>query len=123
MRRFLNSIMMAAFVASAGVQYNDPDPIRWMAIYLAAFGLCVAWHRGRLPRWIYAGAAVSAVLGAIAVAMAVPEGADVWIAVGDWHMKESGSELIRESGGLGFVALWMAVLSWWSFSAVPAGGG
>ncbi len=113
MRRRFNGLMMAAFVLSAVVQYNDPDPIPWMMVYLSALVLCVAWHQGRLAWWFFAAASGSSVLASVLVASVVPSGADVWVAVGDWHMSEAGSELIRESGGLGLVALWMAVLAVW----------
>ena len=113
MRRIFNGFMMAAFALSAVVQYNDPDPIPWMMVYVSALALCVGWHRGRLPWWFFAAAAAASVVASLTIATMVPAGADVWIAVGDWHMSEAGSELIRESGGLGLVATWMAVLASW----------
>ena len=105
--------MMLAFVLSAGVQYNDPDPIRWMLVYAVALILCVAWHKDRLTWSWFAAAAVVSVVAALAVASTVPPGADVFVAVGDWHMHQMGSEPIRESGGLVFVAVWMAILARW----------
>ena len=113
MRRIFNGFMMVAFALSAVVQYNDPDPILWMMVYLSALGLCVAWHQGRLSWWFFAVAAAASVVASLTVASMVPAGADVWVAVGDWHMSEAGSELIRESGGLGLVGIWMAVLASW----------
>ena len=45
------AILCVLFLLSVGVQYNDPDPGLWIALYgLAAVmaGLCAA---GRLPLW------------------------------------------------------------------------
>jgi len=48
--RALNGLMAALFALAVAVQYNDPDPVRWMAIYGAAciVTLMVA-IRGRAP--------------------------------------------------------------------------
>ena len=35
--RAFNGLMCALFLLSVVVQWNDPDPLRWMAIYGAAF--------------------------------------------------------------------------------------
>jgi hypothetical protein len=117
-RRGLNGLMVLAFVVSAVVQCNDPDPIPWMLMYTAAAGLCVGWARGRVSRRWLAGASVAALLAALAVLSAAPAGVHVWSAMWDWQMKESGSEIIRETGGLLLVAMWMAVLARWSKSDV-----
>jgi Transmembrane family 220, helix len=39
--RVINWVMAVLFLFAAVVQYNDPDPVRWMAMYLAA---CDAWE-------------------------------------------------------------------------------
>ena len=118
MRLALNGLMILVFVASAWVQYNDPDPIPWMLMYTAAAFLCVGWTRGWLSRWWFVGAAVASLLAALVVVSAAPVGVDVWSAVGDWQMNASGSEIIRETGGLLLVATWMAVLAGWSWAEV-----
>lgn len=33
--------MVPLFLLAVAVQWNDPDPVRWMAIYGAAFGVCL----------------------------------------------------------------------------------
>jgi hypothetical protein len=110
--------MVLVFVASAAVQYNDPDPIPWMLLYMAAAALCVGWACGRVSRWWFAGMAVAAAFAALAVVNTAPAGVDVWSAVWDWQMNASGSEIIRETGGLLLVAFWMAVLAQWSWAEV-----
>ncbi|MBK7073407.1 MAG: hypothetical protein IPH44_14005 [Myxococcales bacterium] len=38
----LTAVFAVLCVTSAALQYNDPDPIRWAALYLAAGGAAVA---------------------------------------------------------------------------------
>jgi hypothetical protein len=114
----LNGLMVLVFVASAAVQYNDPDPTLWMLLYMAAAALCVGWACGWVSRWWFAGMAVAAAFAALAVVNTAPAGVDVWSAVWDWQMNASGSEIIRETGGLLLVAFWMAVLAQWSWAEV-----
>ncbi|MFZ5478568.1 MAG: transmembrane 220 family protein [Myxococcota bacterium] len=104
-----NALFALLFAFSAVVQYNDPDPGRWIAMYCAACVTCVAWRR--LPR------AAPAAVGAVALAWGA------WIAAGvhltapfgealtDWKMHAGGSEELREALGLGIVAAWMGVLA------------
>ena len=53
-----NWVMLAAFLFSVAVQYNDPDPVRWMLIYGLAALACILKLMGRL-KW-YLPAAVGA---------------------------------------------------------------
>ena len=48
--RGINGVVTSIFLLFAVVQYNDPDPVRWMAIYLAAALCCALELTGRL-RW------------------------------------------------------------------------
>lgn len=36
----LNLILVGLFVLFAAVQWNDPDPVHWMALYLFVAGIC-----------------------------------------------------------------------------------
>jgi hypothetical protein len=38
-----NWLMAALFGLSAVLQYNDPDPLSWIALYAAAAAACVLW--------------------------------------------------------------------------------
>jgi len=38
--KVLNIFFIAIFILSAALQYNDPDPLVWMPIYLYAAWLC-----------------------------------------------------------------------------------
>ncbi len=110
--RWLNLAFLLAYLASAMVQLNDPDPARWVAVYLLAAGTCGAWERRLFHR------AVPLVLGVVCgvwgawILASIPEGVPVTQALGDWGMQTGGTEEVRELGGLGFIVLWMVVLGW-----------
>lgn len=38
--KILNLILTILFILFAAVQYNDPDPIHWMALYLFVAAVC-----------------------------------------------------------------------------------
>lgn len=42
-----NTLVAALFLLSAALQLNDPDPLRWIAIYAAAAVACLV--AGRVP--------------------------------------------------------------------------
>jgi hypothetical protein len=108
--KILNAIMALLFVFSVVVQYNDPDPIRWMAMYGATTVSCIWAMRGGLPRWLPALVLVAAVIWLT-----------IWVprVIGQVGFKEmfrdAGMATIaieegREAIGLALVAIWMIVL-------------
>ena len=110
--RILNGVMAALFAFAVIVQHNDPDPLKWMAIYAAACGASAAHAvSGAVPL------AVVAPVGAIALAwggVLVSNGPtlDVFRYMFDaWEMKSAPIEEAREASGLFIVALWMGVLA------------
>lgn len=109
--RAANVVMAVLFAFGAAVQYNDPDPLRWMAVYLAAAAACVLAALGRLPRL------VPVVVGLIALAWAAMLAPHVLGRVGmgemveAWEMKDARVEEGRETYGLLIIAGWMAVLA------------
>ncbi len=106
-----NLVATFAFVASAMLQLNDPDPIAWVALYLAAAGACIAWHRGHAETKILTTFGAMTLLWAIGIVSLTELDVGLWQAVSDWQMKEGGSEEIREIGGLLLVTVWMIVLA------------
>ena len=108
--RWLAALFALAFLASAALQYNDPDPAPWMALYgAAAIGCLVAGRWRWAPLWI--GLVAAAALG---WALAIAAGIDRLVAPGDLvaSMEMTGGpvEETREVLGLGIVAGWMIVL-------------
>jgi hypothetical protein len=103
--------MTALFLTGAAVQYNDPDPLRWIAIYGAAAvaSLLSAFNRIHI--------AVPCVVGGIGLvwALLLAPGvvgkvsfAELFQSV---QMQNAAVERGREMGGLLIVALWMTILA------------
>jgi len=111
MLRLVNGLMAALFVVSAGLQYNDPDPARWVALYGGAALVCILsatrprlsvpfaalWHAASL---VWLGTLLPGVWGEVAPA-------DLFEGM---QAKNGLVEVGREAGGLAIVAAWMAVL-------------
>jgi hypothetical protein len=103
--------MAALFVFAAAVQYNDPDPLRWMAIYLAAAAACVLAVLRRLPRWLPIVVGLAALVWAATLSPHVLGRVRMGEMVQAWEMKDVRVEEGREMYGLLIVAGWMAVLA------------
>ena len=105
-------LMAAYFAMCVGLQYNDPDPIRWMLIYGAAMVISIALPlRPRVVPAGYVTALISAVWGAYLVY-------GIWglVTLSDIpkKMSEKGGavEEEREAGGLIIEAVWLTFASW-----------
>ena len=114
-----NWILIPAFFLSVAVQYNDPDPLRWMAIYGIAAVASSLWLAGRL-NWLFAASiAIVAFVWAMTI---VPDliGKNIPMneVFGHMRMANEAVEEAREMGGLLIVASWMTVLA---FSSRHAG--
>jgi hypothetical protein len=99
--------LSALYLISAALQYNDPDPLRWAAIYLAA---AVAAAALPLKRWAIPLSLGVAIVSLVWALVLVP---DIWGRVGFtdlWgKMSEKGGavEIEREIGGLVIVVGWL----------------
>ncbi|MGD8279188.1 MAG: transmembrane 220 family protein [Gemmatimonadota bacterium] len=120
--RAANGLMLLAFLASVAVQYNDPDPLRWVVIYGAAALACARAVTGR-SGWI-----LPALVGAAALVWALSLAPGVLGRVGfgelfeAFEMKDVRVEVGREFGGLMIIVGWMAVLllAWRAGARTPA---
>jgi hypothetical protein len=114
MRRFwqlLNIPFAAIFAFGALLQYNDPNPIPWVSIYLAAALSCALVVMKR-PGWKLP--AVVAVVAAAWCSVYVFQGA--WTVpagemFAEWEMKNQEVLQTREMFGLGIIAVWTALLA------------
>lgn len=109
--RLLNVLFLLAFLASAALQLNDPDPARWVALYLLAAGLSLAWERRLGGRISPLALALPVLAWAGWIASALTLDVPVAAALGEWQMRAHGAEELRELGGLGLVGGWMLVLA------------
>ena len=104
-----NSIMLLMFLFSAVVQFNDPDPLPWMAIYIAAAMLCALEVRRKTPMWAPLLLAVLALAwsGYIATrARDVP----IIALFAEWEMRNIRVEEAREMYGLAIAGIWMLAI-------------
>lgn len=105
-----NALLALLFVFGAAVQYNDPDPLRWMAIYLAAAVACVLAVLGRLRWWLPAAVGGVALVWAALLSPRVVGRVGVAELFPAWEMGSLRIEEGREMYGLLIIAFWMAVL-------------
>jgi len=108
--KIANWVMLAAFLFSVAVQYNDPDPVRWMLVYGLAGLACILKLR-HLLRWYFPAAlAVVALVWAASIAPRVIGKTTFGAMFQSFDMINSAVEEAREMGGLLIVAAWMGVL-------------
>lgn len=110
-KRVFNATFMLAFLLSALVQYNDPDALPWIIVYLVAAAMCALQLTGRCPRWLplallavslaWSAALLPAIIGQVSPG-------EVFDSI---SMRTRAVEEAREIGGLALVAAWSAVLA------------
>jgi Transmembrane family 220, helix len=108
----MNWVMCALFLLSVLVQWNDPDPVRSIAIYGAAFAICLVLAvRGRIPT----AAPLLVIVVALAWSLTMMSGgphSNMYSHMFDaWEMKSNPVEEAREATGLLIVGVWMLVVS------------
>jgi hypothetical protein len=99
------------FALSVVVQFNDPDPIRWVAIYGAAALVCLLSLIKRVRKWQPLLVGAAALVWAVTIAPRVVGRVDPKSMFSAWEMKDLGIEESREMYGLLLVAFWMAVVA------------
>jgi len=115
--RLLNGLMAVLFAVAVVVQFNDPDPLRWMAVYGAALAVStLAAVRGSVP------VVLPAAVGGVALAWGLFLGETSSAALRTylhmfdaWEMKNTSIEEARETTGLLIVFFWMVVDGLWSW--------
>lgn len=116
MFKAINIVMVVLFLVSAGLQYNDPDPGRWMAIYAAA--AIVSLAEGKLGKGSLV-APLAVTLVALAWAGVIAHGMVENVTIPELFKRmdvhQPQIEEGREIGGLLIVASWMLTLAIRSF--------
>jgi hypothetical protein len=107
----LNSIFLVIYLLSATVQYNDPDALPWIAVYLIAAGMCVLQYRRKhqrlLPRAllvlcvVWMGSLLPDVVGQTSFS-------EIFASI---SMRTRAVEEAREIGGLLLIVIWAGALS------------
>ena len=107
---WVNLAVAAMFLASAVLQYNDPDPLPWMLVYGGGGVACLVARPGRV------GQGLPVVVGTVSLVWAlwllpevIPEFrfGDLFLAM---KAETPAIELGREALGLLMIAAWMIVL-------------
>ena len=105
-----NAVMLLAFIGFTGVQWNDPDPIRWMLMYGSAALACALHLYGVLPWMLAAAVGLVALAWAAIWAPGVIVNAPIGQLFTTYRMMSPEIEETREMLGLLIVAAWMAAL-------------
>ena len=103
---------MAALLAFAtAVNFNDPDPVRWVAMYGGAciVSIVVALT-GAVPTVVPGLVGSVALLWAVVWARRVPSFEAYTHMFDEWEMKSATVEEARETCGLLIVAFWMTAI-------------
>lgn len=109
--RALDALMTALFVLSAAVQYNDPDPVEWMAIYLACAWVALRSALGHAPfRAALAVGAVALTWALTILPRVVGTPGFPTFSFGE-GMKSVAIEETREAFGLLIGVTWMVVVA------------
>lgn len=110
--RILDLGVATLFAFAAIVQFNDPDPIRWVAIYVVAGVLsALAASARRVPAAAFVAVGVAALLWAASIMLGGPGASEYGHMFDAWEMKSVAVEEAREVSGLLIVSTWMAVLT------------
>ncbi len=109
--KIANLVLLIAFIFGFIVQYNDPDPARWMAIYGAAALACGWYAAGRRQWFVPAVVLVIATVWAATLAPAALGKVGFGELFEAFEMKDERVEIGREFGGLVIIAAWMLVLT------------
>jgi hypothetical protein len=111
--RVANAGWCVLLLYCVAVQYNDPDPLRWMLAYGIGAVVCgIAAYRGEVPvRPVVAWGVLSLVLAGLDFAYGVGQ-VDPMGGFPDWGPLRD--EVIREALGLSLMAGWMIALAIWT---------
>ncbi len=108
--RIASGLIAALFGLGMAVQYNDPDPAFWIAVYALAAAPSAAFALGRGSRAPTLVAAALLLVLAIgwtpALREARPQSFD------SFGMHSERDERVREAAGLWLCAGWTALLAW-----------
>ncbi len=104
-----NGIMLLLFLFAAVVQFNDPDPLAWMAVYAVAAGVCGFEVRRRGRIWAPVVLALIALVWAGTLYYRAHE-VPISSLFAEWEMRDLRVEEAREMYGLTIIGIWMIII-------------
>jgi hypothetical protein len=107
--RVAAALMTPLFAFSAAVQWNDPDPVLWMGLYLTAMTLSALAAAGRIP--LIANLAGAGIFAGFFLVWAPALSGARGEAFTSIEMRAPGDEEPREAIGLAIGAAWLGVQS------------
>ena len=107
----INIVVAVLFLVSALLQINDPDPLGWIVLYVAAGIACLAARRERGARVLPALVGAAALVWSMTLAPSALADLRPLELVRPMDEKTPAIELGREFLGLLIVASWMLVLA------------
>lgn len=110
MLRLLNLLFLANYILSIGLQYNDPDPFRWVLMYGAAAAACIVAMRRTVPRWLPGVTLAAALVWLVLLMPRVLGQVGITEMFQERGMATMQIEEGREGIGLALIIVWMAVL-------------
>ena len=103
--------MGVLFAFAAVVQFNDADPVRWVAIYGAAGSVSVMAALGRrIPVPVVLALGGAALVWGLVIVSTGPLASEYTHMFDAWEMKSLRVEEAREASGLLIIAAWMWIL-------------
>lgn len=109
--RTLDAVFALLFAIAVVVQFNDPDPLKWVLIHAAAAWASLLSALGRVTRLLPLAVAAAALLWAAMIVPRVVGQVPFGDMFADWEMQNAGVEESREMYGLLLIALWMSVVA------------
>jgi hypothetical protein len=109
--RVLDAAFAFLFAFAVVVQFNDPDPLKWVLIYAAAAWASLLSALGRVTRLLPSAIAAAALLWASTIVPRVVGRVPFRDMFAEWEMQNAGVEESREMYGLLLIALWMGLVA------------
>jgi hypothetical protein len=112
--RIVDGLFLLLFAFSVVVQVNDPDPLRWIAIYSVAGLACLMAEH--LHWFVFSAIGIVALAWATTLAPNIIGRVPFLEMFQEFEMKSAAVEESREMYGLLLIAGWMTVLAVRAFS-------
>jgi len=112
--RIINGFFLFIFLLSAAVQFNDPDPLGWVLIYLIAAAMCLTANSSKRALRLGMPCALLALSVGLAISIAYRLENLSWQELtASLQMQNQSVEEAREAGGLLIISFWAGALLLW----------